>query len=113
MTLDAAEGALTVRTRRQGEAIVLEVFGELDLATADLVRATLEQIHAEPPARLVIDLHGLSFMDSTGLALFVAEAAQADASFELEFWPGPPAVQRLFEIAGVRDRLPFVVRPPA
>jgi hypothetical protein len=52
-------------------------------------------------------------MDSTGLALFVSETAQAEAGFELEFWPGPPAVQRLFEIAGVRDRLPFVERPLA
>jgi anti-sigma B factor antagonist len=112
MTLHATDGALTVRTRREGEAVVLEVAGELDLATAELVRTTLDQVHAEAPARLVIDLRGLSFMDSTGLALFVSEAAQADAGC-LEFWPGPPAVQRLFEIAGVRDRLPFVERPLA
>jgi anti-sigma B factor antagonist len=113
MTLHATEGALTVRTRREGEAVVLEVTGELDLATAELVRTTLDQVHAEAPARLVIDLRGLTFMDSTGLALFVSETAQAEAGFELEFWPGPPAVQRLFEIAGVRDRLPFVERPLA
>jgi anti-anti-sigma factor len=105
-----APGALIVEPYRKAEAIVLALGGELDLATAELVRDALEHARAERPARLVIDLSGLSFIDSTGLALLVSEAKRCNNSGEpdLEVWPGSEQVQRLFEIAGVVDRLPFV-----
>jgi anti-sigma B factor antagonist len=113
MTLPSAIGALTVETRHEMGLTVVVLSGELDLATAGLVRETLDRIHGEAPARLAIDLRGLSFIDSTGVALFAAEAARAGREFELEFWRGPTAIQRLFDIAGVGDRLPFAEPPSA
>jgi anti-anti-sigma factor len=56
----------------------------------------------------VLDLRGLTFMDSSGLHLitrWVNEASQDGFAFELE--PGPPAVQRIFELTAVTDALPW------
>ena len=44
--------------------------GELDLVTVETLRAALDGI--ENTDRLVLDLRGLTFMDSTGLQLLVA-----------------------------------------
>ena len=46
----------------------LLVEGELDLAVADRLREALEEIDAE---RVLIDLSGCEFIDSTGIAVVV------------------------------------------
>jgi hypothetical protein len=51
-------------------------------------------------------------MDSSGLHLvtrWAQEASRDGFVFELE--PGPPQVQRLFELTAVIDELPFRSRP--
>jgi anti-anti-sigma factor len=45
----------------------VELFGQLDLATAGQLRAQLEDLESEKPELLVLDLRPLEFMDSTGL----------------------------------------------
>ncbi len=51
----------------------IRVVGELDLSNADQLDAAIERATAERPEGIVIDLSGVTFMDSTGLhALFKA-----------------------------------------
>jgi anti-anti-sigma factor len=83
--------------------------GELDLATAPDVERRLRELRESGFDRVVFDLRELDFMDSTGLRLIMREdaAARADGrTFALI--PGPPAVQRIFEVACVEDRLTFL-----
>jgi stage II sporulation protein AA (anti-sigma F factor antagonist) len=58
---------------RDGE-IALCLEGELDYATVGPVRARLREIHAQS---VVLDLSGVTFTDSTGLALLLEERADA------------------------------------
>jgi hypothetical protein len=44
---------------------------------------------------------------------FDADAAARAGGWELQIVEGPTPVQRLFEITGLRDRLPFVDAPPS
>ena len=83
--------------------------GELDLATAPDVERRLRELRESGFDRIVLDLRELAFMDSTGLRLVMREhaAAQADGR-EFALVAGSPAVQRIFEVACVQDRLPFV-----
>lgn len=58
---------------------------------------------------MVFDLSGLSFMDSTGLCFFLqCYAAGRDDDFTIALVPGPPAVQRVFELTDTAPRLPFI-----
>jgi anti-anti-sigma factor len=52
----------------------------------------------------------LTFIDSTGLRLVLEwdSVARRDG-LRLRLRPGPPAVQRVFEVTGVIERLPFAV----
>ena len=56
------------------DADVTTVFlqGELDLATASEVRLLLEEECSRRPAKLVVDLSAVEFIDSSGLNLLVA-----------------------------------------
>jgi anti-anti-sigma factor len=93
--------------REAGGLITLRPAGELDIATAGrLAQALLDG--REPGDRVVLDLAALEFIDSTGLRVIVrgVEAAHRDG-WDLRLRPGPPAVQRVFDIAGVLGALPF------
>ena len=59
-----------------GHAVV-ELRGELDLSSAPALRERLLAIAAREPASLILDLSGLTFMDSTGISVLVAAERRA------------------------------------
>ena len=82
--------------------------GELDMATVGALERELRRLRDSGFDHLVLDLGGLSFMDSSGLHLVTRWAAEAATDgFEFELVPGPPAVQRVFELTSLTDQLPF------
>lgn len=87
---------------------LLEVFGELDLATAPRLCAALDAARAHRVRRLVVDLTGVAFCDSTGLrALMGASTELRHAGGRLAVAVLPDgAVARLFDITGIREGLP-------
>jgi anti-sigma B factor antagonist len=80
--------------------------GELDVATQGELRTVLEREVAR--GAVTLDLSGLRFLDTSGLRLILetAEAARRDR-FDFAVLPGSPSVQRLFDVAGVRELVPF------
>jgi anti-anti-sigma factor len=91
---------------RDGEVVRITLAGELDLATSAEVEPVLRKTDAE---QRLLDLSGLTFMDSSGLRLILsAHAAARRDGRSLAIVPGPPAVQRVFQICGVEDELRFV-----
>jgi len=87
--------------------------GELDMATGTILERTLRDLIDSGFDRLVIDLRRLAFMDSSGLRLLLRwdETARRDGT-ELSLIPGPPEIQRVFEMTRLLDRLTFVDPPP-
>lgn len=94
---------LKIRSRELlGGWAVLEVEGEVDLATVDELSEAIDGVFDDQSDDLVIDLTGSSFMDSTGLkALVMANRKFTDAerSFALVVKRGP--IARLLELSGV------------
>lgn len=94
---------------RDGDAVRVIVEGELDLAAAPSVEELLRAPLQDGVERRVLDLRGLTFMDSSGLrTILSAHGAARREGWALQIVPGPPAVQRVFEICGVKDSLRFV-----
>jgi anti-sigma B factor antagonist len=90
----------------EGDVVHVRPSGELDIATAPEVAAPLAKVSADGHRKVVVDLAGLTFVDSSGMRVLV-EAYRAAAQHGVEFavLPGPPAVQRAFEMAGLKDVL--------
>jgi anti-sigma B factor antagonist len=83
--------------------------GEIDMDTVGAVRSQLDELAGAGFTRVVLDLRGTTFLDSSGLRLAIeAQAASAADGWEFGIIPGPANVQRAFEIAGLSQRLPFV-----
>ena len=84
--------------------------GEFDMNATFTVEPALERVLDEPGLeRLVVDLSGLSFIDSTGMGVLVRLRSEAEPrGVELAPVPGPPEVQRVFDTAGLLGSLPFV-----
>jgi anti-sigma B factor antagonist len=89
--------------------------GELDLACApllaDLVRGLAEG-DGDGVTAVTLDLRRLTFIDSTGVraTLSVRELCRA-RGYGFFVIPGPRQVQRVFEIAGLLEVLPFAQAP--
>lgn len=101
-------GHLTLHSARDGAVHTIRLEGELDIANADDVERELLKAEATDALSIVLDLSTLRFIDSTGVRLLLSASARSrrDAN-RLVLLRGPEAVQRVFELTGVVDRLPF------
>jgi anti-anti-sigma factor len=83
--------------------------GELDIATVDKLQAEVVRLRESGFTRIVLDLRGVRFLDSTGLRLVLEldAAARADGH-DLCVIRGSEIVHRIFEVTQVVDRLQFV-----
>jgi anti-anti-sigma factor len=100
---------LDVRTEDRNGLVHVALVGELDLSTVAKVQEELRRVEAAAPATLVVDLSKLSFLDSTGLRCIVTadERARAEGR-RIVIVRGPDAVQRVFAITRLDDRLEMV-----
>lgn len=101
-----------VERRDGGQAVVIGVSGELDLASSPGLEQELER-HVNSGAEvLIVDLRQLEFMDSTGLSVLVrAHQRAVEAGRRFAVVRGPQQVQRLLTLTGVAERLTLVDSP--
>ncbi|MEW2449243.1 STAS domain-containing protein [Streptomyces parvulus] len=98
---------LTVHARTGTAGAVIELTGELDYHTAPEVRAALPGIGLEAGQQLVVDLAGLTFLDSTGLTVLIAarnHALASDATIALA--AVPDRVSRIMRALGLHHFFP-------
>jgi anti-sigma B factor antagonist len=103
-----AAAPLRIETVERGGSLVLVVEGELDIATSPLLDDALMEAQATDAPRIVVDLFAVSFIDSTGLHVLIKHARASEGSPRIHLTKGSPQVQRLFELTGAFDYLPFV-----
>ena len=86
---------------------LLEVFGELDLATAPTLCAALDAARIDRVKRLVVDLTGVAFCDSTGVRALIGASREirvGGGRLAVVCLPGG-AVARLFDMVGAREAI--------
>jgi anti-anti-sigma factor len=99
----------SVEVRPDRRRALIVPHGELDLDTVPAVAMQVDELIARGFDALVIDLRGTSFIDSSGVHLLFKCVQRTDARFTVI--DGPPAVSRVFDVAGVREVLPFETAP--
>ncbi|MFD6279200.1 STAS domain-containing protein [Streptomyces sp. NPDC060209] len=101
---------LTTTVRDTATGHVLHLAGELDFSTAGELRRVVTALALTPGRRLVLDLEGLDFCDSSGITAFIVarnHAAAAGADIALAAVPGP--ILRVLRVTGL-DQV-FSVEP--
>ena len=92
---------------RVGDSMtVVSVHGELDLHSADELRAALND-GAVPGTSLVVDLVGTTLIDSTALGIISGAAkSQARIDGRLTVVASDPRVVRIFRLTGLDRTIP-------
>jgi anti-sigma B factor antagonist len=97
-----------IAAEREGSRARLVLGGELDMSARFQAEQALDRLLATPLDQLVVDLGEVTFVDSTGMGLILETHERARSEgFSLRLLRGPAEVQRVFELAGVADLLPF------
>jgi anti-sigma B factor antagonist len=104
---------LSVEAGNGGGDVLLSLQGEIDLATAPKLEAALERALRDSARRVLVDLRGVEFMDSSGLSLLVRHDRLArSAARRLVLIKGPPQVHQVFELTRLTEHLTIVDDPP-
>ena len=101
--------ALELKTSDREGAAVVELTGELDIATAPKLEDEVRRLEAEGGKLIAIDLRGLEFMDSSGLrALLAADTRARERGARLVLVRGDDRIQRVLRITRLDERLEIV-----
>ncbi len=97
----------------EGRATNVALAGEFDMPATFTVEPALEQAVERPDLdTITVDLSRLRFIDSTGIGVLLRLEEESRArGVALTILPGPREVQRVFELAGLGEALPFAPEP--
>jgi anti-anti-sigma factor len=96
-----------VEVARDGATATVAVLGELDIATTPEFVEAFESL--EPGyEEVVVDLSRCTFFASSGISILLEQRQRAETDgFELVVVKAPPEVQRMFDLAGLDEKLTF------
>ena len=89
---------------RNGTATIVRLAGELDLYNAPLVREALLGVVRERPARLVVDLGEVEFLDSTALGVLVEASGELEDRRAFALAAPGAETRRALEVSGLDTR---------
>jgi anti-sigma B factor antagonist len=98
------DDVITLSTSTEDGVVTVKVVGEVDTFTAPVLRSTLDSQLEQSPRELVIDLSGVQFLGSAGLAVLVETQKSARSrEVALRLIATTRAVTRPLEVTGLID----------
>ncbi len=98
---------LSVSMTEREDVVIVTVAGEVDVYTAPQLRSVLEERAAADQTRIIVDLQGVGFLDSTGLGVLVGRLkAVRKLGGTLSVVCTDERILRLFAITGLDQVLP-------
>lgn len=93
---------LALEDREVGDWTVLAVRGEVDVYTAPRLRERLIEIVSSGARKVVVDLEGVDFLDSTGLGVLVGALKRLRSNDgDLALVCTQARIRKVFEITGL------------
>ena len=97
---------LSIEVQRAPDEVVLQLAGEIDVLTVTELSTLVNEILADPPARIVLDMSGVTFCDSQGLGTLVVLSRKAQhARAVLALANVGDFLMRVLDITGLRSAL--------
>lgn len=85
-----------------GDGLKVRIAGELDITNVDALESAVGSALERQPGRLILDLSGLRFADSSAIALWVRWST---AVHEIELRDVSPILRRVIDSMGLADTL--------
>jgi anti-sigma B factor antagonist len=100
-------GVLTIQAGEEGGEFVIRASGELDMASAETFENELRQAIDSEASTVVLDVEGLTFIDSTGLRAFLLAVEMSRSNGRCLIVRASKEFRRVVEVSGVEDSLPL------
>jgi anti-sigma B factor antagonist len=98
-----------IEVKPDREAVRVCPVGDVDLATADRLRAQIDELVRTGIERVILDLREVSFLDSAGVHVLIdADSCARADGWQLLLVKPPWNVARVIELVGLDERLRFV-----
>jgi len=99
------DAACSIRDHWAARTVVISVSGTLDMLTAPQLEAAVAAALSRHPAAIIVDLSGVDFLASAGMAVLVAVRDRAEGVFEFRVVADGPATSRPLRLVGLSDRI--------
>lgn len=97
---------LTIAVQRAADEVVLSLAGEIDMLTASQLSTVVNEVIADAPPRITLDMAGVTFCDSQGLGTLVVLSRKAShAQSLLTLTNVGDFLLRVLDITGLRSAL--------
>jgi anti-anti-sigma factor len=97
---------LSIAVERAPDEVVFHLAGEIDVFTVTKLSALVNDVLADPPARMTLDMAGVTFCDSQGLGTLVVLSRKAQhARSMLALVNVGDFLMRVLDITGLRSAL--------
>ena len=98
---------LRVVTEASPQALRVLAEGEVDIASVDELTAALLAAEQTDVPQIVLDLSGVTFLDSAGVLMLLQANTRSRAKGERLRVLTSPAVDRVIDLCQLRDKLPL------
>jgi anti-sigma B factor antagonist len=106
MPVNALPAPFRVNLHAEAGAIRAVPVGELDMSTAGVLQASVQELLDAGWREVVLDLRELEMLDSVGMkAILVCHRRARARGCDFSLIMGPPAIQRVMEVWGLIDCL--------
>ncbi|WP_328464319.1 STAS domain-containing protein [Actinoplanes sp. NBC_00393] len=97
---------LSIAVQRAPDEVVIQLAGEIDVLTVSELSTVVNELLPEPPARIILDMAGVTFCDSQGLGTLVVLSRKAQhAQSVLSLTNVGEFLMRVLDITGLRSAL--------
>jgi anti-sigma B factor antagonist len=97
------DGVLAIQAGQQGKDLLIRASGELDIASAATFEDELRRAIDSDACTVILDVEGLTFIDSTGLRAFLKAAEMSRSTGRSLIVRASKEFRRLVEVSGVEE----------
>lgn len=99
---------MSLEITKLGDTLVVRVFGEFDLRSADYCRQEIDRkLKAEGAQGILFDLEGVSFIDSSGLGVILGRYRKAkENGWGVAISNVAPRIAKILDLSGITRLIP-------
>jgi anti-sigma B factor antagonist len=95
----------------RGTSSVVRAVGDIDIASAPALAAQIEAAIGTGPSRLIIDMSGVTMLDSSGLGVLITTMKRLESdggATSLQLVVSEPHVRKVFAVTGLDNVFSFL-----